>query len=252
MTEVAFHFNVPDKLGYACRLLRKAHAAGSRVVVTGPAEELRTLDVQLWTFSPAEFIPHCHAAAADPAVVDASPVLLADAPRGTPHQEVLVNLGAAVPDGFERFERRLAQAGADEHLLGVRRELGHVVGLLPRPQRPAVLAEVQRVERGTLRVPERGELCLEEVVAPTMDVQHGPDRLGGLFALSRAPATSFAASRSCWRSANRHGMRRSISQSWRRGRRPVAPSRGRSPTGTCAPTRQRYPNAVSLARAWRG
>lgn len=105
MTEVAFHFNVPDKLGYACRLLRKAHAAGSRVVVTGPAEELRTLDVQLWTFSPAEFIPHCHATAADPALVDASPVLLADAPRGTPHQEVLVNLGAAVPDGFERFER---------------------------------------------------------------------------------------------------------------------------------------------------
>ena len=24
MTEVAFHFNAPDKLGYACRLLRKA------------------------------------------------------------------------------------------------------------------------------------------------------------------------------------------------------------------------------------
>ena len=27
MTEVAFHFNVPDKLHYTCRLLRKARAA---------------------------------------------------------------------------------------------------------------------------------------------------------------------------------------------------------------------------------
>ena len=30
MTEVAFHFNAPDKLGYACRLLRKAVATGAR------------------------------------------------------------------------------------------------------------------------------------------------------------------------------------------------------------------------------
>jgi DNA polymerase-3 subunit chi len=32
-------------------------------------------------------------------------VVLADSARGTPHQDVLLNLGAAVPDGFERFER---------------------------------------------------------------------------------------------------------------------------------------------------
>ena len=31
--------------------------------------------------------------------------VLADAPRGTPHHEVLVNLGGPVPAGFERFER---------------------------------------------------------------------------------------------------------------------------------------------------
>jgi DNA polymerase-3 subunit chi len=105
MTEVAFHFNVPDKLGYACRLLRKAAASGSRVVVTGQPELLRTLDTELWTFSAVEFIPHCHAAAADPQVLAASPVVLADSARGAPHQEVLVNLGGTIPDGFERFER---------------------------------------------------------------------------------------------------------------------------------------------------
>lgn len=105
MTEVAFHFNVPDKLGYACRLLRKATGAGSRVVVTGEPEQLRSLDTELWTFSPLEFIPHCHAASAEPQVLAASPVVLSDSARGTPHQEVLVNLGGRIPDGFERFER---------------------------------------------------------------------------------------------------------------------------------------------------
>jgi DNA polymerase-3 subunit chi len=105
VTEVAFHFNVPDKLGYACRLLRKAAGSGSRVVVTGQPELLRSLDAELWTFSAVEFIPHCYAAIADPQVLAASPVVLADSPRGTPHQEVLVNLGGAIPEGFERFER---------------------------------------------------------------------------------------------------------------------------------------------------
>jgi DNA polymerase III subunit chi len=38
-------------------------------------------------------------------VLQASPVVLADSARGTPHQEVLVNVGGAVPEGFEKFER---------------------------------------------------------------------------------------------------------------------------------------------------
>ncbi len=105
MTEVAFHFNVPDKLAYACRLLRKASGAGSRVVVTGESALLRSLDTELWTFSALEFIAHCHAGQADAQVLAASPVVLADAPRSSPHHEVLVNLGGSVPEGFERFER---------------------------------------------------------------------------------------------------------------------------------------------------
>ena len=36
MTEVTFHFNAPDKLGYACRLLRKAVGKGANVIVTLP------------------------------------------------------------------------------------------------------------------------------------------------------------------------------------------------------------------------
>jgi DNA polymerase-3 subunit chi len=105
MTEVAFHFNIPDKLAYACRLVRKASGAGARVVVTGDEPLLRSLDTELWTFSALEFIPHCHVAQADAQVLAASPVVLADAPRRAPHHEVLVNLGGPVPEGFERFER---------------------------------------------------------------------------------------------------------------------------------------------------
>jgi DNA polymerase-3 subunit chi len=104
MTEVTFHFNAPDKLGYACRLLRKAVARGAQVVVTGEPAQLRELDVALWTFAPLEFVPHCQGSAA-PGLLAASPVVLADLPRVVPHRQVLVNLGGSVPDGFEAFER---------------------------------------------------------------------------------------------------------------------------------------------------
>jgi DNA polymerase-3 subunit chi len=114
MTAVEFHFNLPDRVNYACRLVRKAMARGARLVITGEPEQVRELDAALWTFSPVEFLPHCHVAAADPQVVAASPVLLADTPRGTPHQEVLVNIGGRVPEGFERFERLIELVSSDE------------------------------------------------------------------------------------------------------------------------------------------
>jgi DNA polymerase-3 subunit chi len=117
MTEVAFHFNAPDKLGYACRLLRKAVGAGARVLVTGGADALRELDVALWTFAPLEFLPHCDGEATQVALA-ASPVLLAESVRFASHQQVLVNLGGAVPEGFERFERliEVVTQGEDDRL----------------------------------------------------------------------------------------------------------------------------------------
>lgn len=105
MTEVAFHFNAPDKLGYACRLVRKAWGNGAQVVVTGEEGFLRELDLALWSFSALDFLPHCHAAAQGQRVQSRSPIVLASAPPSAPHRQVLVNLGASVPEGFERFER---------------------------------------------------------------------------------------------------------------------------------------------------
>lgn len=114
MTEIAFHFNAPDKVAYACRLLRKAAGTGAKVVVTGESGLLGELDVALWTFAPLEFLPHCRDPGAPPAVLAASPVVLTEAVRGAPHHQVLVNLGVAVPEGFEAFERLIEVVTQDE------------------------------------------------------------------------------------------------------------------------------------------
>ena len=104
MTEIAFHFNVPDKLLYSCRLLRKAYLSGANVVVTAESEVLAQLDQLLWSFSATEFVPHCRLTA-EAGTLAASPVLLAESLTASPHHGVLVNLGPEIPDQFERFER---------------------------------------------------------------------------------------------------------------------------------------------------
>jgi DNA polymerase-3 subunit chi len=114
VTKVDFHTNTADKVLYACRLVRKAAASGARVVVTGEPALLRELDTALWTFAATEFVPHCHADGASPQVLAASPVVLSGQARTAPHQDVLVNLGPAVPDGFERFNRLIEVVAADD------------------------------------------------------------------------------------------------------------------------------------------
>ena len=107
MTEIAFHFNAPDKWAYACRLLRKAMNAGVRVVVCAQSEGLAHLDGLLWTFSPLEFIPHCLASASKSELAS-SPVVLTEqlsADVQALHAQVLVNLGQGIAQGFESFDR---------------------------------------------------------------------------------------------------------------------------------------------------
>jgi DNA polymerase III subunit chi len=104
MTEIAFHFNVTDKLVYSCRLLRKAYLSGANVVVTAEAELLAELDTLLWSFSPTEFVPHCRASASETSLAG-TPALLVQSLPGSPECGILVNLGQETPDGFERFER---------------------------------------------------------------------------------------------------------------------------------------------------
>ena len=116
MTEVSFHTNVPHALGYACRLLRKATRQGARVVVTAPAATLAALDSALWTFEPLDFVPHV-LAAPDAAVAErlrATPVWLLERPADATHHEVLLNLGAQAPEGFESFARVIEIVSTDD------------------------------------------------------------------------------------------------------------------------------------------
>ena len=113
MTEIAFHFNAPDRLAYLCRLLRKAVAADAQLVVVGPPDQLDQLDSDLWTFSGSDFVPHCRVQA-EPEVLSASPVVLAADTDGLTHSQVLVNLWGDVPAGFERFERVIEVVGLDD------------------------------------------------------------------------------------------------------------------------------------------
>jgi len=113
MTEVAFHFNAPDKLAYACRFARKVQRSGARLVIAAPVDALEALDRMLWTMAPQDFVAHCRSDA-DEELVHASPVLLTLDARSAPHHEVLLNLATEVPEGFGRFDRLVEVVSAQD------------------------------------------------------------------------------------------------------------------------------------------
>jgi DNA polymerase-3 subunit chi len=105
MTSIDFYFNADDKLQVACRLAAKAMTQAKRLLIYAPqAEAAQRIDRMLWTWPATGFVPHC--AAHDAAAAD-TPVLIASAPDGLAACEVLLNLDAAPPPAFERFERLL-------------------------------------------------------------------------------------------------------------------------------------------------
>jgi len=121
--QVDFHSGMADKLGYACRLLRKAVARGSRVQVRGEAAQLDALDQSLWVFDPHEFVPHLRWSAADapPLAMRRTPVWLlahgAPWPAAVEPPEVVLNLGpeALRPgDGVQQAARVIELVGTGE------------------------------------------------------------------------------------------------------------------------------------------
>jgi len=118
MVQVDFHSGVADKIGYACRLLRKAHRAGHRVAVVGPGEHLARLDVMLWTFDPGEFVPHCRLRAGQvlPAHLHRTPIVLLDDAASLSGQPVVVNLGSDGLHDLSPFDRviEVVTAQADD------------------------------------------------------------------------------------------------------------------------------------------
>jgi DNA polymerase-3 subunit chi len=113
--KVEFHSGVGEPVGHACRLLRKAHAAGARVVVRGPGARLDQLDQMLWTFDALSFVPHLRLrGSARPTPAQArTPTWLVDDVAAAPDRDVLVNLGDEMVDGWEAFARVIEVVPAD-------------------------------------------------------------------------------------------------------------------------------------------
>lgn len=111
MTSVDFHFNTPDRLLHACRLIRKAFRSGQvteekpLLVFCQDQDRMTRFDDLLYEFSEADFIPHVEA---DHPLAEESPVVLCrfdytPSPPRVPF--LLVNLDDTVPDFFSRFDR---------------------------------------------------------------------------------------------------------------------------------------------------
>lgn len=113
MTRIDFHSNVADRIDYACRLTRKARTANCRIVLLAQDDnQLQALDEALWRFSDLDFLPHVHAR--DP-LAPRTPILLADTDAlEFPHHELLINLAAATPAHFARFNRMIEIVSRDE------------------------------------------------------------------------------------------------------------------------------------------
>jgi DNA polymerase-3 subunit chi len=102
-TTVAFHFNAPSKLAYACKLARKLQRMDIPLVVLGEPAMVAQLDEALWSFGGAsQFLAHCRG------------VLLRELADNLPHTRVLLNLGAEMPADVTRFERVIEVVSADD------------------------------------------------------------------------------------------------------------------------------------------
>ncbi len=92
------------RLRLACRVAEKAYLAKQTVVVLfDDAALLPKFDEMLWTFADGTFVPH------DAVMVEGArceaPVALTTGPLPADHADVLINLGNAVPNHFEKFAR---------------------------------------------------------------------------------------------------------------------------------------------------
>jgi DNA polymerase-3 subunit chi len=115
VTRIDFHFNVDHRVHYACRVTRKARAAGKRVVIFArSAERLAQVDTALWTFSALDFLPHVYVGSP---LARATPILLAADEAASPPSDVLLTLDDDVPGEFgalfTRYERVIEVVSRD-------------------------------------------------------------------------------------------------------------------------------------------
>jgi DNA polymerase-3 subunit chi len=113
---VDFHFNVDHRLQYACRVTRKARAAGKTVLAYArEPDRLARFDAALWTFSALDFLPHVYA---DSPLATDTPIVLTLSARAAPQRDVLLNLDDDTPEDFgtwfAQFERVIEVVSQDD------------------------------------------------------------------------------------------------------------------------------------------
>jgi len=113
VTAIAFHFGAPDKVAYVCRLLRKATAAGKKIVVTADRPTLSQLDADLWAVSATDFISHCFRGAEGRMSLQSQVIMVPASEADAISASILVNLGEHVPHGFTSFERVIEVVSTD-------------------------------------------------------------------------------------------------------------------------------------------
>ena len=99
MQKIDFHFNVPNRLQYACLVARTVYRRGLTLAVwTADERRLRHFDSLLWQFDPLSFLPHVRAGSAQ---AEETPILLSSdlsALKG----DVLLLLDDALPPEWEK------------------------------------------------------------------------------------------------------------------------------------------------------
>ncbi|MBL8344654.1 MAG: DNA polymerase III subunit chi [Rubrivivax sp.] len=110
---VEFHTGVPDAVGFACRLLRKAHRRGVTVLCLAPPAQLDALDRALWTFVEREFVPHVKVAGTAGKVLRRTPIWLAPAWPVETVRDVVLNLGGGLAVGEAGAARVIEVVGVD-------------------------------------------------------------------------------------------------------------------------------------------
>lgn len=108
MTSIDFHFNTPDRLHYACRLVRKiinanqANVTQPLAVYCSQKKRLDQFDELLWSFSSTDFLPHVRA---DDPQAPQTPILLLSNEAPLLNHHLLLNLDDEPPAFFSRFIR---------------------------------------------------------------------------------------------------------------------------------------------------
>ncbi len=110
-----------QRWAFACRLTEKAYLRDLRIVIANDTlADAQGLDELLWTFNERSFVPHevCPDEQLGGPRDPGSPHGIC--PRRCPAADLLVNLAARLPEGWERYPRIAEIIDADEE----RRRLG--------------------------------------------------------------------------------------------------------------------------------